>query len=188
MPFQHAAPWSQWLRGVFAGRSPGVQVVGQDIEDSLRGVVQVADVSNLAEPVGWAQANARRFVVGIVGDISRVELECVSPGGLWITSWFSTSSVTMEIRNAPVSVTTRGGIQDFGQVPTVSRLGSTTVTELIPDPDIWVFAATLFSGTNVVKPTGIYCPPGRTLIWRQKLLDQGMELDVFWVEIPARAT
>ncbi len=186
MPFEHGATtqWGRWLRAVFAGRPPGVQVVGQEMEDSLRGVVQVADMRHLAEPIRWAQAATRRQQAAVAAQVSRVELHCQSPGGLWIEDIDSPAGgFVVTVADAPLTVPDRVGITDFGNIDTVSLVGVAAIAEANP------------GGTIPVRPGGgfdfyglgnIYVPPGKVLVIRA--VAQNVTLNVGWIgwrEIPA---
>ncbi len=187
MPFEHGATtqWGRWLRRIFAGRSPGTQVVGQEVEDSLRATIKVADLTHLTEPIGWAQAVGRRQTGLAVLDVSRVELHCQSPGGLWVRDLsVGTAGVFWQIEDAPVSVPTRVGIEDFGTIPTVSLLGDTTVTEAVQPITTPQFVGGVFTIRNGATP--IYLPFGKVLLLRGLVLNAFVNVEfISWIEIPA---
>lgn len=187
MPFQHAAAaeWGRWLRSVFASRSPNVQVVGQDVEDALRGVVQVADMRNLAEPIRWAQAATRRQQTAVALQVARIELHCLSPGGLWVDDVNTPSGAyTLEIADVPVSVPTRTSITDFGNIPTVSVVGAASVIEAAPVVTLPVRAGGGFDAWTQHRP--YYVPPGKVLLLRSIAQNATLNVQLIsWREIPA---
>ncbi len=190
MPFEHAATtaWGRWLRSISANRAPNQQIVGQDIEDSLRAVILAADVRNLTAPINWAQAGCRRNITGVAGDVSRVELNCLSVGGLWIDRLFIVNifGASISIADAPALVGNQGGFADVGNIPVVATVGDGTITEAFPDPDEPVATAQSIP-TDFAR--ALYLPFGHTLRIRGQSVGTSLTLqELWWREIPAVQT
>ncbi len=185
MPFEHSeSAWTRFLRAITASRSPGVQVVGQPIEDNLRAVILAADLRNLTTPTRWAQGAARRIsAAGGAGTVSRVELHCLSPGGLWVDIFLGTNSLTMEIIDGPLSVTDRVGITDFGNIPTVSQIGDAQPVQAVPPTSTPQWQSAVF---QVQLPPFFFVPFGKVFLWQRPAQNSICQLDsIHWHEIPA---
>lgn len=187
MPFEHAATtqWGRWLRRVFAGRPPGTQVVGQEVEDSLRATIQVADLAHLTTPIGWAQAATRRRVNAVAAQVSRIELHCQSPGGLWVdvAAVLSVPAI-VRVLDAPLTTPTRGGVQDFGNIPTVSLVGGLSIAEAAPAGDLPTIAASAAGTFWGVHP--LFCPFGKVVAFLAATQNSTLIVDFLsWREIPS---
>lgn len=181
MPFQHAAgkAWSRWLTAVSASRPPNVKVVGQDLEDSLRGIIQVDDLVHLATPINWAQASTRRSVAAVPAEVSRVELHCLAAGGLWVQDVDISGSVTVRIEDAPLTAVDRVGVVDFGNIPTVSPAGLGSVVEASPSNRLPVWD----SGGFVGPP--LFLAHGKVLVISGSFQNTAVEVKhLTWREIP----
>lgn len=191
MPFDHTyEALTRWLRSLNSSRSPNTQVVGQQIEDNLRAVILAADVRNLTAPKHWVQAGCRRSVgAGGAGTVTRVELICLSAGGLWVERMFVTGiqGGAMSIADAPVFVgnqdgffTTTPGLQ---VEPIASLVATGAVVEAFPSVDEPVVQAQTIE-TATVHP--IYLPFGKVLRWRAQSQQSTFTLNsLWWREIPA---
>ncbi len=104
MPIEHAETrWSEWLKQVSAARGANVKVIGQPLEDLLRGTVAIANLEHLAEPLDWITAGASFTSVGVAAEFGRVELVCVRAS--WVSGILVTADTMIEILDVPLIVT-----------------------------------------------------------------------------------
>ena len=188
MAFEHAAAtqWGRGLRAVLAGRSPGVQVVGQPVEDALRAVIIAADVQNLTTPIRWAQAAVRASVGAVAAQVSRVELQCLSPGGLWVQDVDVNQDTVFTVIDAPLTTPDRVGIQDFGNIDTVSLVGLASIAEANPSSRFPVYETSAGSVHSAVLNPGLFLPFGKVLAMLGRFQNGAVEVKhVTWLEIPA---
>ena len=193
MPFEHAATtvWGRWLRSVSANRAPNQQIVGQDIEDSLRAVILAADVRNMTAPVNWAQAGmGRASPGGGAGTLARIEM-LSSPlgGGTWIDSvlFLGTQAAFYQIEDAPTGgfVFNRDGFCDLGQIPAANTVAVGTVVEAFPAADRPSNAVNQIS--NLTQPW--FVPPGKIFVIRAQSQTGNLNLRaLWWREIPSVQT
>ncbi len=187
MPFEHAAgkAWSRLLNAISASRPPNVKVVGQEVEDAIRLEVLLADLSNLAEPIRWAQAATRRQTAGVAAQVARVELHCQAPGGLWVDEiLLSTGNAVLEVLETPASTPDRTTVVDFGNIPTVSLVGSVSVVEAAPLATEPLLTGGGFAGRWGIRPW--YLPFGRVLALKASAQNTTINVEMIsWREIPA---
>lgn len=193
MPFEHAATtvWGRWLRAVSANRSPNQQVVGQDIEDSLRAVILAVDARNLTAPVNWAQAGmGRASPGGGAGTLARIEMRS-NPlgGGTWIDStiYLGTQAAFYQIADAPTAgfVFNQDGFCDLGQIPAANTVAVGTVVETFPPADQPSTAVNQQQQMNAPW----FVPPGKIFVIRAQSQTGNLNLRaLWWREIPSVQT
>ena len=184
MPFAHsiAQTWGRWLRRADASRPPNSQVTGQLIEDDLRAVIQAIDVRHLTTPIGWAQAAAGRSVGATALELSRVELHCLSEGGLWLTDLNASPAAFLRMADAPLGATNRTGIVDFGNIPTLSQLAEASIVEGDLSNDLPSIPDVL-GRPGLASP--IFVPFGRVLVMSPRFRNTAFVPSLIaWREIP----
>lgn len=149
----------------------------------MRAVVLAADVRHLTTPINWAQAAVRRSIGATLLEVSRVELHCLSAGGLWVQGLEASQDLLIRVIDAPLGTPNRNGIVDFGNIDTVSLVDEASIVEASPSSDLPVIDA---SQGNPHFRIPLFVPFGKVIVFSGRFQNGAVELSLLsWVEIPA---